>query len=322
VVGNALEGEPLSHKDAVLLRRSPGLVLDGLEILAHALRAGRTVLAVGGSIPAPAGRRGIEVRRLEDSFVAGQETALVNQLNGRAAVPTDPATPVFRRGVGGRPTLVLNAETLAQLALVVRYGAAWFRTQGLPEDPGTFLVTLSASSRALLPRPGVLEVARGVPLSEVVRRGGADPTRIHAVLVGGYHGAWIPGTALDTPLSGPGLAPYAATPGAGIVHLLDTRACPLETAARVTAYLAAQSAMQCGPCVNGLPHLALTMGRLARPGADPRLVPELDRLQALVAGRGACKHPDGTVRFVASTLRVFDRHVDAHLRGHCDRAGR
>jgi NADH:ubiquinone oxidoreductase subunit F (NADH-binding) len=317
VVGNAMEGEPLSHKDAVLLQHSSDLVLDGLEILSRALRASRTILAVGGTVPAPAVRRGIEVRRLEDTFVAGQETALVNQLNGHGPVPTDPTTPVFRKGVGGRPTLVLNAETLAQLALVVRHGAAWFRSQGLPDDPGTFLITLSASTPTLLPSAGVLEASRGVLLSEVIRRGRGDPTRVQAVLVGGYHGAWVPGWALDTPLSVPALKPLGATPGAGIVHLLDTATCPLALAARVTAYLADQSARQCGPCLNGLPHMACTMQRLARPGADPRLVSELERLQVLVTGRGACKHPDGTVRFVASTMRVFDRHVQDHLHGRC-----
>ncbi|MGY2873336.1 NADH:ubiquinone oxidoreductase subunit F (NADH-binding) [Marmoricola sp. URHA0025 HA25] len=319
VVGNAMEGEPLSHKDAVLLQHSPGLVLDGLEVLSRALKASRTILAVGGTVPVPAARRGIEVRRLEDTFVAGQETALVNQLNGHGPLPTDPTTPVFRKGVDGRPTLVLNAETLAQLSLVTRHGAAWFRGEGLPDDPGTFLITLSASTPALLPSAGVLEAARGVSLAEVVRRGGGDPGRVQAVLVGGYHGAWIPGSALDTALSVPGLKPFGATPGAGIVHLLDTDTCPLAMAARVTAYLAGQSARQCGPCLNGLPHMAETLSRIARPGAEPRLVVQLERLNALVAGRGACKHPDGTVRFVASTLRVFDAHVDQHLRGYCDK---
>ena len=319
VVGNAMEGEPLSHKDAVLLQHSPDLVLDGLTILSDALRSSRTILALGARVPAPQPRRGIEVRRLEDSFVAGQETALVNQLNGHDPVPTDPSTPVFRRGMDGRPTLVLNAETLAQLALVVRHGSEWFRSQGHPDDPGTFLVSLTASTERLLPQAGVLEVRRGIPIRELLERGGTDLTCLEAVLVGGYHGAWVPASALDAPLSRGGLAPYGATPGAGIVHLLDVATCPLEAAARVTEYLAEQSARQCGPCLNGLPRMAETMRRLARPGADPRLVDELARLQTLVTGRGACKHPDGTVRFVASTLRVFNRHVDEHVRGYCDR---
>jgi NADH:ubiquinone oxidoreductase subunit F (NADH-binding) len=317
IVGNAMEGEPMSHKDALLLQQSPDLVLDGLQLLAHAFKASRTVLALGGRVPTPPERRGIELIRLKDSFIAGQETALVNQLNGHAPVPTDPSIPVFHKGVGGRPTLVVNAETLAQLALIARYGADWFRTEGLPDDPGTFLITLSASSADLLPHAGVLEAARGVSLAEIVRRGGADPHRIQAVLVGGYHGAWVPGDALDTPLSVGGLAPYGATPGAGIVHLLGDRACSLRASAEVAAYLAAQSARQCGPCINGLPRIAETLRRLARPGADPTLVTELERLQGLVTGRGACKHPDGTVRFLASTLRVFESHVHDHLRGQC-----
>jgi NADH:ubiquinone oxidoreductase subunit F (NADH-binding) len=317
VVGNAMEGEPLSHKDAVLMQHSPDLVLDGLQLVARAVGARRTILALGTRVPAPPDRRGIEVHRLIDSFVAGQETALVNQLNGHDPVPTDPSVPVFRRGVDGRPTLVLNAETFAQIALLARHGAAWFRSQGLPDDPGTFLVSLTASRSDLLVRPGVIEVRRGIPLSELLQRGGADVARVQAALVGGYHGAWVPGSALDTPMSVTGLGVHGATPGAGIVHLLDRDACPLHVSARVTTYLASQSARQCGPCLNGLPHLADTMRRLAQPGADPALLPRLERLQALVTGRGACKHPDGTVCFVASTLRVFGTHVDDHLRGVC-----
>jgi NADH:ubiquinone oxidoreductase subunit F (NADH-binding) len=318
VVGNAMEGEPMSHKDALLMQRSPGLVLDGLQLLANTFRASRAVLALSHRVPMPPERRGIDALRLEDSFIAGQETALVNQLNGHAPVPTDPSTPVFRKGVAGRPTLVVNAETLAQLALIARYGADWF-SEGLADDPGTFLITLSASNPDLLVHPGVLEAPRGVSLHEIVGRGGADPDRIQAVLVGGYHGAWVPGTALQTPLSVAGLAPYGATPGAGIVHLLDARTCPLDASARVAEYLAAQSARQCGPCLNGLPRIAETMQRLARPGADPGLVTQLERLQGLVMGRGACKHPDGTVRFLASTLRVFESHVHDHLNGQCEK---
>lgn len=322
VVGNAMEGEPLSNKDAVLLAHAPGLVLDGLEILGGALRAGRTVLAVGARPPLPEGRRGIEVLRLEDAFVAGQETALVNQLNGRGPVPTDPSIPVFRKGVAGRPTLVTNAETLAHVALIARYGAAWFREQGTGTDPGTSLVTLSGSTAEVVPRPGVVEAPRGTPLTKLLASGGTETGRVRAVLLGGYHGTWIAPAKLNLPFSVEGLRPAGATPGAGIVHVLDRATCPLEYSARIAEYLADQSARQCGPCVNGLPRIAQTLHRLAGSGADPRLKSDLDRLQDLVAGRGACKHPDGTVRFVASTMRVFADHVRDHQRGICDATAR
>lgn len=329
VVGNAMESEFLSHKDALLLRSAPGLVLDGLEILAVALRARRILLAVGHRIdPGPvreqvAVRRSpVEVRHLDGGFVAGQESALVNRLDGRPGLPGDPLVPVRKRGVDGRPTLVVNAETLAQLALLARYGADWFRSVGTPEDPGTFLVSLTGSSREVVPRPGVVEVARGTPLRDVLASARTPLPRARAVLVGGYHGTWLPLAALDAPLSRDGLAPYGATPGAGVVHVLDRRACPLRTSADVASYLARESAGQCGPCVNGLPRMADTLARLAVPGADPRLATEVQRLQALARGRGACAHPDGTAHFVASTMRMFAGHVEAHLRGECHALGR
>jgi NADH:ubiquinone oxidoreductase subunit F (NADH-binding) len=317
VVGNAMEGEPLSHKDAVLLDRSPHLVLDGLEVLARALRAKRAILAVGPELdagPATAatrGRRGVEVASLQGGFVAGQETALVNQLNGKAAVPRDPFTRVTESGVDGRPTLVLNAETLAQVALLARHGADWFRSAGTPDDPGTSLFTVSGAVR----RPGVVEAARGSRLRDVL--GATEPVAAAAVLVGGYHGAWVPATALDVRLTQPDLAPWNAAVGPGVLHVIDDHTCPLRFAADVADYLADQSAAQCGPCINGLPQMAADLHRLASCVRDQRLPAAVARMAGLVTGRGACAHPDGTARFVGSTLDVFRDHAAAHLQGWC-----
>jgi len=316
VVGNAMEGEPLSSKDVVLLDRNPHLVLDGLEILAHALRAHRMILGVGPSVDpdrvrAAARPRRIDVAELTGGFVAGQETALVNQLEGRPAIPRDPSTRVAERGVGGRPTLVLNAETLAQLALVARYGAAWFRSLAPDGEPGTSLFTISGSVR----RPGVVEAARGSRLVDVLAR--AEPVRADAVLVGGYHGAWVPASHLAVRLSAVELAPFRASVGAGVLHVLDDATCPIGFAAEVTAYLAEESTGQCGPCLNGLPHLAANLRRLAAGVRDRSLPAEIARMSSLVTGRGACAHPDGSARFVASTLEVFRGHVAAHLDGWC-----
>jgi NADH:ubiquinone oxidoreductase subunit F (NADH-binding) len=311
-----MEGEPLSSKDAVLLTRNPHLVLDGLEVLARAMHAKRAILAVGpeidpGCVAAAARRRKVDVVPLEGGFIAGQETALVNQLDGRPAVPRDPFTRVTESGVDGRPTLVLNAETLAQVALVARYGAGWFRAAGTPDDPGTSLFTISGS----VARPGVVEAERGSSLSEVLEP--SEPLRPAAVLVGGYHGAWVPASDLGVRLTRADLAPYRAAVGAGVLHVLDVGTCPLAFAADVVDYLANESARQCGPCLNGLPRMAADLGRLAAGVRDRSLPAEVERMSALVTGRGACAHPDGTARFVASTLDVFRGHVAAHLEGWC-----
>jgi NADH:ubiquinone oxidoreductase subunit F (NADH-binding) len=321
LVGNAMEGEPLSSKDAVLLTSNPHLVLDGLEALGRAMRARRVVLAIGpdidtGILSPIATRRGIEVASLGGGFVAGQETALVNRLDGRSGVPRDPFVRVTDSGVGGRPTMVLNAETLAHTGLVARYGAGWFRTAGTAEDPGTSLFTVTGSVR----RPGVVEAERGAPLREVLDP--AEPFGTHAVLVGGYHGAWVPAEALGVRLSRGELAPYGASVGAGVLHVLDDATCPLAFAADVTEYLAGESARQCGPCLNGLPRLASDLRRLASGVADRSLPAEIARMGALVTGRGACAHPDGSARFVASVLHTFGGHVAAHLDGWCPAAER
>lgn len=316
VVANAMEGEPLSDKDAVLLDRNPALVLDGLEIVGRATRCRRCILAVHQDMdtlaldPALRGRR-VELARLGGGFVAGQESALVNQLNGRAPLPSDQFRRVTQVGVDGRPTLVLNAETLAHLALVARHGAAWFRSAGLADDPGTSLFTISGS----VGRPGVVEAARGSRLVDVLEP--AVPVEPAAVLVGGYHGGWVPVRELGVRLTRSDLAPYHAAVGAGVLHVLGADVCPLEMADQVVTYLAAESARQCGPCVNGLPRLASTMHRLASGVRDDPLPLELDRVARLVSGRGACAHPDGTARFVGSTLHTFAEHVEEHLHGHC-----
>jgi NADH:ubiquinone oxidoreductase subunit F (NADH-binding) len=277
------------------------------------------VLATGERIESPPirsavrnRRSGIEVRDLTGGFLGGQESAVVNQLNGGPAVPRDPHTPVYARGVAGRPTLVVNVETLAQVALLVRFGPDWFRSQGTPEDPGTFLVTLTGALR-----PGVQEVARGSRLGALLDGAGADRTHVSGVLLGGYHGTWLPPEAFDVALSTTGLAAYGARPGAGIVHALDSRRCPLRVSADVVSYLARNTSGQCGPCINGMPRMADTLQRLARPGADARLVGEVARLRGLITGRGACAHPDGSARFAMSTLATFSEHVDAHLEGAC-----
>ena len=320
VVGNAMEGEPLSKKDAVLLTRVPHLVVDGLAVVARAVGAWHAVLAIGPEInPVAAERaargRGLATARPQGGFVAGQESALVNQLDGRPAIPRDPLVRVTTRGVDGRPTLVLNAETLAQVALLARHGVAWFREAGTPGDAGTSLFSVSGA----VAHSGVVEAGRGTPLREVLAA--ADPADPVAVLVGGFHGAWLPASALDTPLSNPDLRPYGATVGAGVLHVLGPDRCPLRVAAGIAAYLAEESAAQCGPCVNGLPRMADALERLADRVRDPRLPAEIDRMRLLVTGRGACAHPDGTARMVASTMRVFADHVDHHLAGHCDIEG-
>lgn len=317
IVANGSEGEPLSAKDRTLLRAAPHLVIDGLMIAADALGASERHLVVtptsASTVEAALGERDdggtVRVHVADHGFVGGEASALVAGLSGRPAVPADRRVRLSERGLRRRPTLVQNVETLAHLALIARFGAARHRAAGRDADAGTRLVSVSSRDR----QPAVFEVESGIRLGDLVAAG-APGVRAAAVLVGGYHGAWVTPEALDAPFSSRGLQSWGAAPGAGIVHVLSAGDCGVRVTAEILGYLAAASARQCGPCLNGLPALAESM-RLLAAGRDTRA--ELHRLAGLVDGRGACSHPDGSVRMLRSALTVFADDAAAHAAGLC-----
>ena len=324
VVANGTEGEPTSLKDKVLLARSPHLVLDGVAVAAAVVGADEAVVAVsrGASTSHHALARALSERhdtdfvriaRTPDRFVAGEETALVHWLDGGDAKPTFTPPRPFERGVGGRPTLVQNVETLANLGLIARYGAEWFRRLGTGDEPGSVLVTVGGSIR----QPGVVEVELGTPLRDVLARCGGPSAPVQAVLIGGYFGTWIP-PLLDVPLTRATLRPLGASLGARTIVVLPESSCGVVETARVAAFMAAQSAGQCGPCVFGLPALARSLRTVARrEERAAEAFARLPRLRAQIARRGACAHPDGALALVGSSLTVFAQEYDAHLRGRC-----
>ena len=325
IVANGAESEPASHKDALLLRAAPNLVLDGLQLAAEAIGASEAYLYLHPGVSAEIMRAlsqrqaagldwlGVRIAEAPPRFLAGQESALVNRLGGGPAVPTFVPPRVTERGLGGAPTLVQNVETLAHLALIARYGPRWFRALGTAREPGSMLTTVQTKAYTQ-----VIEAEIGAPLRTLV-----DPAGAQAVLVGGYHGTWLPADSIGTlTLDNQALSQHGAAVGAGVIAALPADRCGLAEAARVVRYLAAESAGQCGPCLNGLPRMATALAELAwaqNAGQSRRrqVRADLERWAGLVTGRGACNHPDGTVRFVRSALTVFAPEIGLHASGRC-----
>ena len=333
VVANGSESEPASSKDSVLLSLAPHLVLDGIALCASAVGASRAYLCVGhgdasiarsliGAV-ADRDRNGldsvpVEVSTTADGYLSGQENALVSALNGNAPLPTFVPPRPAERGVHRRPTLVLNVETLAHIALIARFGSDWFRTSGTPGAPGSALVTVTGA----VERPGVREIPLGTELGEVLQRSGlSQPAQ--AVLTGGYFGTWLPlPAALAVPVSDEGMRAAGGALGPGVLAVLPESACGLAETARIASFLAAGSAGQCGPCRNGLPALAEALNWIAFGQPGPDIVGWVQQLAGLVTGRGACHLPDGAAGLAHSALRVFAADVQAHLQaGPCIRAG-
>ena len=329
VVVNGAEGEPASGKDALLIARSPHLVLDGASLAAAAVSATRLVVYVPSRL-APAVQAAVAERRrraldpLEievvtapDRFLAGQESAVVNVVNGGGPVPTFIGLqPVRDRGVGGRPTLVQNAETLAHVALIARFGASWFRQCGTSTSPGTLLLTVTGRWA----RPEIVEAPLGATLRRLLDLTDDHLDHYQGVLLGGYGGTWLDvRTAMDVPLAVADLRAQGASLGAGVVVLLPRSQCALSEVAQMVRYLQRQGAGQCGPCVHGLSELAGRWTSLAHhPDRNGGEVETIRALCASMEGRGACRHPDGVAHMARSALRVFGDEVVRHQRsGPC-----
>jgi NADH:ubiquinone oxidoreductase subunit F (NADH-binding) len=328
VVVNASEGEPGSAKDSSLLVAAPHLVIDGAQAVAQALGADTVHVVVGHD--RPAARLALEVALAERDadradhlprvqvhvtrsvFVGGQERAVLELLEGRDNLPVTSWTPAAVAGLRGRPTLLSNAETYAQVGALLALGPAGYAELGTPTEPGTTLLTVAGDG----PHGVVLEVPFGVGLGSVLEYCGYAGDA--AVLLGGYHGTWVPpGHAPQLPVSRRDLAAARLTLGAGVVLPLDAGTCPISVTAGVTAYLAGASAGRCGPCRNGLPALAQAVAALAD-GAGRVATRRIQEIAGVLPGRGACAHPDGSVRLVASMLTAFPEEIRAHELGTCE----
>jgi NADH:ubiquinone oxidoreductase subunit F (NADH-binding) len=174
------------------------------------------------------------------------------------------------------------------------------------------LVTMSGA----VDRPGVYEAPLGGRLSEVVRAAGGSPSRMPAVLVGGYFGSWLDGAqARRARLSNEHLRPLGAGLGCGAIVVLPQEACGLHETARILDWLAGETAGQCGSCVNGLAAIAGATAAVSRGVGSDTTVARLHRWAGQIEGRGACRFPDGAVRLLRSALDVFGDDVERHLAG-------
>ena len=330
VVVNATEGEPLSDKDRLLVGYLPHLVLDGAVAAALAVGAWDIVVALdaGASDLARTVQRAISERPevgprglsataalIADGYLAGQDTALLSALGGGSGKPTTTPPYPAERGLRGKPTFVANAETLAQMGLIARYGAGWFRELGSERDPGSRLVTIGGA----VARPGVIEIACGTPVPMLLRAAGGVSGSVQGILLGGYGGVWVGAGAGELKLGEWSLRKRHATLGPGIVFVLGEDTCAVAEVTRATRWLADESAGQCGPCIHGLGAIADALEELCSSGSAGDAYGRLERWCKLITGRGACALPDGAARFVLSALRTFREVFEDHAQyGACD----
>lgn len=331
VVGNGAEGSPASRKDRHLLALYPHRVLEGLLTAAWVLGAQEAYLYVRGDSPEALrgaalaldeGRRAglfgpgglvpaeVHLQPSASGPVAGEETAVIDALEGLEGQPQLRPPDPEECGLRGRPTLVQNVETLAAVAALFREGPERYAATGAPEEPGTALFTVSGS----VLRPGVYEFPLGTPLSDVLRAAGAEPGGVQAVLPGGLWSPPLWPHEFDVPLTWEALARVGSALGNRAVVVLG-REVPLATQlAGVVRVLAVGSCGQCQGCLNGTRALAAAVEALVggagqatgerEPGYRRDEAAEVVRhyAQLLTRRAGYCPYPEAVGRAVLRAL--------------------
>ena len=333
LVINAEEGEPGVFKDRVLMESDPHALIEGIRIAAHAIGAERAYCYINGQAELSAERvRGaidaaetagivgpdaglvIEIRLGAGGYVCGEETVILESIEGQRAVPRlRPPFPT-ESGLWGRPTVINNVETLCNLPAIFRDGPERFREVGTEEAPGTKLICLTGS----LPRPGLIEVPMGTSIAEILRIGGAEDAAepVEGVVAGGPSGGLLPPSKFDRPI-GPGFIDEAgAVLGSGGMVAFGAAFPVADVLALEADYNAQESCGKCTPCREGSGRLADALRRLRDGNAAGKraalrdieeLVPVL-RLASLCGLGQMAPHP------ATSALQDFAEEIGATAR--------
>jgi NADH-quinone oxidoreductase subunit F len=286
VVCNADESEPGTFKDRVLMEHDPYALLEALTIMGYACAAERGYLYIRGEYPAAEARllhaveharaRGflgadvmgegfafdIEIRRGAGAYIAGEETALINSIEGKRAEPRNKPPFPAQVGLFGKPTAINNVETLLCVPEILRIGGPAFAQIGTEGSTGTRLFCLSGC----VERPGLYEFEFGATLRQVIDAAGGIPggRPLQAVLLGGAAGSFVGPDTLDAPLTFEGMRAIGATLGSGVVLVLDDTVDVTDLLQRIARFFRDESCGQCVPCRLGTVRQEELVGRLTR----------------------------------------------------------
>jgi NADH:ubiquinone oxidoreductase subunit F (NADH-binding) len=327
VVCNADESEPGTFKDRVLMEGDPHLILEGMALAGYAVGAGEGVIYVrgeyewiarrlerailqaeergwlGGNVRASGFSFRVRVHRGAGAYICGEETALLESLEGKRGEPRVRPPYPTAHGYHGRPTLVNNVETLCLVPPIVARGADWFRSLGTADSPGTKVFTITGHVN----RPGAFEAPLGITLREVIGRFGGgmrDGSRFKAALTGGAAGTFVPASLLDVRIDFDS-GKQGVTLGSGAILILD-ESVPVPTVlAWLLHFFEEESCSKCTPCREGTPAARLVCERIAQGRGNAEDLAELKRLARLLSLTSFCGLGRSMAWPVESALRHF-----------------
>jgi NADH-quinone oxidoreductase subunit F len=268
---------------------------------------GNNVLGTGVDID-------LEVFEGHGSYVAGEETAMLESMQGRPAMPRQ-KPPFYPTDFGlyGKPTLVNNVETLCNIPRILHKGAAWFTQVGTERCPGTMMFSLSGAVN----RPGVYEMPMGVSVRDLIDQCGggvADGRKIKAVFPGGPAFSMITADQLDLPMDFDSLKKAGTGLGSAGVIVVDDATCMVAQTLKFSNFFKAESCGQCPPCRMGTINLATLMTKIEQGEGTQKDLDSLLQLCGFVKGTGYCTLVTGAAVLVQSSIKLFRDEFEEHIR--------
>ncbi len=345
IVANLDEGDPGVFANRTLAEADPHAILEGMLIAAYAVGAEKGYLYIRSEYPlaiqtlqkAIAQARSIsllgdnvldtdfkfdvELRFGAGAFVAGEETAILASVEGRRAMPRPRPPYPANSGLWGKPTLIQNVETLANIPLIIQNGGAWFSKIGTARCTGTKCFSLTGKTK----NPGLIEVPMGITLREVVFDiGGGVPEgrKFKAVLVGGPSGGCLPDTLLELPIDYDSLTRVGAIMGSGGIVVLDDESCMVDTAKFFTEFCVEESCGKCTPCRAGLIRIKEIFDGITQGDARVEDITTLEKAGVFIREASLCGLGQTAPNPVLTTLRYFKDEYLEHIQDKKCKAGK
>ena len=345
IVANLDEGDPGVFANRTLAEADPHAILEGMLIAGYAIGASkgylyirseyplaiqtlqraitqaRSMSLLGNSVLETPYKFDIELRFGAGAFVAGEETAILASVEGRRAMPRPRPPYPANSGLWGKPTLIQNVETLANIPQIVLNGGSWFAKFGTSRCTGTKCFSLTGK----INNPGLIEVPMGITLREVVFDIGGgipDGRKFKAVLVGGPSGGCLPDTLLDLPIDYDSLTKVGAIMGSGGIVVIDETDCMVDTAKFFTEFCVEESCGRCTPCRAGLIRLKEIFDCITQGNSKMEDIGLLEKSGVYIREASLCGLGQTAPNPILTTLKYFRDEYVEHIRDKTCRAGK
>ena len=337
LVSNGDEGDPGAFMDRSVMEADPHAVIEGMIIGARAVGAAKGFVYIRDEYPLAVQRVELAIRQAEASgllgrdilgtgfdfdlevvrgagaFVSGEETALIASIEGRRAFPRQRPPYPSRHGLWGKPTVINNVETWANVPSIIRRGAAWFSGLGTATSKGTKVFSLVGK----INNTGLVEVPMGISLRDIIFSiGGGVPggREFKAVQIGGPSGGCVPAPLLDLPVDYESLKKAGTMMGSGGMIVMDDETCMVDVALYFLRFVGEESCGKCVPCRVGTREMAEIVARITTGEGSEEDLAKLEELAATVQKASLCGLGQTAPNPVLSTLRHFRDEYFAHIR--------